>query len=72
MVTVTDFFCGMGGSSTGLVAAGYAVKLAANHWDTAIATLIRTRSAALPLIASKSRSLYASWLAPLPAGRESC
>lgn len=38
MVTATDFFCGMGGSSTGLVAAGYAVKLAANHWDTAIAT----------------------------------
>ena len=35
---VTDFFCGMGGSSTGLRAAGWQVKLAANHWDTAIET----------------------------------
>lgn len=35
---VTDFFCGMGGSSTGLRNAGWDVKLAANHWDTAIET----------------------------------
>lgn len=35
---VTDYFCGMGGSSTGLVAAGWNVKLAANHWDRAIET----------------------------------
>jgi DNA (cytosine-5)-methyltransferase 1 len=35
---VTDFFCGMGGSSTGLRNAGFEVKLAANHWDRAIET----------------------------------
>ena len=35
---VTDYFCGMGGSSSGLVAAGWNVKLAANHWQTAIDT----------------------------------
>lgn len=35
---VTDFFCGAGGSSTGLVNAGFTVRLAANHWKTAIET----------------------------------
>ena len=38
MLTATDFYCGMGGSSTGLVSAGFEVKLAANHWDRAIET----------------------------------
>lgn len=37
-LTSTDFFCGMGGSSTGLVAGGYSVKVAANHWGRAIET----------------------------------
>lgn len=37
-LSCTDFFCGMGGSSTGLVEAGYQVRLAANHWATAIET----------------------------------
>lgn len=37
-LSCTDFFCGMGGSSTGLVEAGYTVRLAANHWDRAIET----------------------------------
>lgn len=36
--TFTDIFCGAGGSSTGLVAAGYQLKLAANHWQKAIET----------------------------------
>lgn len=35
---VIDFFCGMGGSSTGLHRAGFDVALAANHWDRAIET----------------------------------
>lgn len=35
-LTVTDLFCGAGGSSTGLVAAGYRVIIAANHWARAI------------------------------------
>lgn len=35
-LTVTDLFCGAGGSSTGLVAAGYRVVIAANHWARAI------------------------------------
>lgn len=35
-LTVTDLFCGAGGSSSGLVAAGYRVVIAANHWALAI------------------------------------
>ncbi|NEA72775.1 DNA cytosine methyltransferase [Streptomyces sp. SID13588] len=37
-LTFTDIFCGAGGSSTGLVAAGMELKLAANHSRIAIAT----------------------------------
>jgi DNA (cytosine-5)-methyltransferase 1 len=37
-LTVTDLFCGAGGSSSGLVEAGYRVIMAANHWDQAIAS----------------------------------
>lgn len=35
-LTVTDLFCGAGGSSSGLVDAGYKVVTAANHWQQAI------------------------------------
>ncbi|SFN66772.1 DNA cytosine methyltransferase [Mycetocola miduiensis] len=35
-LTVTDLFCGAGGSSSGLVAAGFKVVIAANHWAQAI------------------------------------
>lgn len=38
MVTAIDFFCGAGGSSTGMVAAGVEVRGAANHWALAIET----------------------------------
>lgn len=34
----TDIFCGAGGSSSGLAAAGLKLKLAANHWARAIET----------------------------------
>jgi DNA (cytosine-5)-methyltransferase 1 len=37
-VTFTDIFCGAGGSSIGLAAAGMELRLAANHWDRAIET----------------------------------
>lgn len=37
-ITVTDQFCGAGGSSQGAVAAGAEVKLAMNHWKLAIET----------------------------------
>lgn len=38
-LTMTDLFCGAGGSSTGAVLApGVEVRLAANHWDLAIET----------------------------------
>lgn len=37
-ITASDFFCGAGGSSTGLVAAGVRVANAANHWPLAIET----------------------------------
>lgn len=35
-LTATDFFCGVGGSSSGLREAGIDITLAANHWRTAI------------------------------------
>lgn len=35
-VTVTDLFCGAGGSSLGAEVAGATIVLAANHWQTAI------------------------------------
>lgn len=38
MTTIIDFFCGAGGSSTGLHAAGFEVVAAANHWKLAIET----------------------------------
>jgi DNA (cytosine-5)-methyltransferase 1 len=38
VITATDFFCGAGGSSTGLVEAGFEVRHAANHWARAIET----------------------------------
>lgn len=34
--TVTDLFCGAGGSSLGAAASGLELRLAANHWQTAI------------------------------------
>nr|BFF17108.1 hypothetical protein GCM10025730_06290 [Promicromonospora thailandica] len=38
-LTMTDLFCGAGGSSTGAVSVpGVTVRLAANHWDKAIET----------------------------------
>ncbi|MDQ8040611.1 DNA cytosine methyltransferase [Cellulosimicrobium sp. XJ-DQ-B-000] len=38
-LTMTDLFCGAGGSSTGAVSVpGVSVRLAANHWDKAIET----------------------------------
>lgn len=37
-LTVTDQFCGAGGSSIGAVAAGIELKLAMNHWALAIET----------------------------------
>jgi DNA (cytosine-5)-methyltransferase 1 len=35
-VTITDLFCGAGGSSLGAEAAGGTLVMAANHWQTAI------------------------------------
>lgn len=37
-LTVTDMFCGAGGSTTGAVQAGADVRLAINHWKRAIET----------------------------------
>lgn len=37
-ITATDQFCGAGGTSEGLVAAGVEVKMALNHWELAIET----------------------------------
>jgi DNA (cytosine-5)-methyltransferase 1 len=36
MITVTDLFCGAGGSSLGAVTSGLELVMAANHWRTAI------------------------------------
>jgi DNA (cytosine-5)-methyltransferase 1 len=38
VITVTDLFCGAGGSSIGLTGAGMQLGLAANHWRRAIET----------------------------------
>lgn len=38
MITATDLFAGAGGSSTGMATAGVQVRIAANHWPTAIET----------------------------------
>lgn len=38
VITVTDLFCGAGGSSTGAVQAGAEIRVAVNHWDRAIET----------------------------------
>lgn len=39
MLTLTDLFCGAGGSSTGAVQVpGVQVRIAANHWDLAVRT----------------------------------
>ena len=37
-LTVTDQFCGAGGSSLGATAAGAQVVLALNHWKLAVET----------------------------------
>lgn len=37
-IDATDIFCGAGGSSSGLAAAGIRIKLAANHWTRAVET----------------------------------
>lgn len=38
-LTLTDLFCGAGGSSTGAISVpGISVRMAANHWDKAIET----------------------------------
>lgn len=37
-ITVTDMFCGAGGSTTGATLAGANVRLAINHWQRAIET----------------------------------
>jgi len=39
VLTITDLFCGAGGSSTGAVAIpGVSVRIASNHWDLAVET----------------------------------
>lgn len=37
-LTVTDLFCGAGGSSIGATAAGATLRMAANHWQLAVDT----------------------------------
>jgi DNA (cytosine-5)-methyltransferase 1 len=37
-LTVTDMFCGAGGASIGMVAAGAVIREAANHWRRAVET----------------------------------
>jgi DNA (cytosine-5)-methyltransferase 1 len=38
-LTLTDLFCGAGGSSTGAIAvSGVSVRIASNHWDLAVET----------------------------------
>lgn len=45
-LTVTDMFCGAGGTSIGAAAAGFEIKLGLNHWRTAIETFGANHSTA--------------------------
>lgn len=56
MVTITDMFCGAGGSSTGAVNAGATVSLAINHWDRAIQTHNANHPDATHVLTDISRS----------------
>lgn len=53
-IDFTDFFCGAGGSSIGLAAAGLELKLAANHWARAIETHAANFRAADHIVADVS------------------
>ena len=55
MTTFVDLFCGAGGSSTGLVNAGYELLLAANHWPRAIETHAANHTRAEHLCADVSQ-----------------
>jgi len=39
-ITVTDLFCGAGGSSLGASWTGVEIALAMNHWQRAVETLL--------------------------------
>ncbi|MEV4557223.1 DNA cytosine methyltransferase [Kitasatospora sp. NPDC049285] len=54
MLTFTDLFCGAGGSSTGLVEAGFELVLAVNHWRTALETHASNHRLADHLLADTS------------------
>jgi DNA (cytosine-5)-methyltransferase 1 len=58
-LTVTDQFCGAGGSSLGAAASGMEVMLAMNHWELAIKTHNTNFPAAAP----------AAWPATTPSPR---
>ena len=49
-LTVTDQFCGAGGSSTGALAAGAEIRVALNHWQLAIETYGHNHGRAVPII----------------------
>ncbi|WP_406199997.1 DNA cytosine methyltransferase [Kitasatospora sp. NBC_01560] len=53
-LTFTDLFCGAGGSSTGLVEAGFSLVLAINHWRTALETHAANHRLADHLLADTS------------------
>jgi DNA (cytosine-5)-methyltransferase 1 len=56
MLTLTDLFCGAGGSSTGAVAIpGVDVRMASNHWDLAVETHNRNHPNADHLCADLSQ-----------------
>ncbi len=56
MLTLTDLFCGAGGSSTGAVQVpGVEVKYAANHWDLAIETHNRNHPDTIHLLENISQ-----------------
>lgn len=55
MLTLTDLFCGAGGSSTGAIAVpGVTIRIASNHWDLAVETHNRNHPTADHLCADLS------------------
>lgn len=68
MLTLTDLFCGAGGSSTGAVAVpGVEVRIASNHWDLAVsvsrATITGCRVSGAGCVARRRISTTASQIA---------
>ncbi len=68
-LTMTDLFSGGGGSSEGMTQAGVHVQVAANHWDTAIATHQKNHPDTEHIMANLSEVDWRTFRPPTFSGR---